>query len=71
MPDQDQLELELTDFLLHVRERSRPAVSGEAGRRALDVALRVVAQIGENRARVEEVLRRSGEADLLGLTGLR
>ena len=71
MPDQDQLELELTDFLDHVRERSRPAVSGEAGRRALDVALRVVAQIGENRARVEEVLRRSGEADLLGLTGLR
>lgn len=71
MPDQDQLELELLDFLDNVRTRSRPAVSGEAGRRALDVALRVVTQIGKNRARVEELLRKSGEGGLLGLPGLR
>ena len=31
-------------------------VSGIEGRRALDVALQVVAQINENRARVEEML---------------
>ena len=54
--DQDVLELELKDFIYNVRNRSRPSVSGGEGRRALDVALQVVDQIKENRARVEENL---------------
>lgn len=58
--DQDQLEMELRDFIDHVRNRTQPAVSGRAGRRALDVALRVVGQINENRQRVEQVLAASG-----------
>ena len=54
--DQDVLELELRDFMAHVRNRTKPAVSGEAGRRALAVALQVVEQIGANRKRVEQLL---------------
>lgn len=54
--EQDQLELELTDFIDHVRNRTKPMVSGVEGRRALDVALQVVEQIAGNRARVEELL---------------
>lgn len=54
--DQDVLELELRDFMAHVRNRTQPAVSGEAGRRALAVALQVVEQIGANRKRVELLL---------------
>ena len=54
--EQDTLELELQDFIANVRNRTRPQVSGHEGRRALDVALRVVNQINENRARVEEIL---------------
>ena len=55
-PEQDSLQLELTDFIANVRNRTRPRVSGHEGRRALDVALQVVKQINENRARVEEIL---------------
>lgn len=54
--DQDVLELELLDFIDHVRNRTQPAVSGEAGRRALAVALQVVEQIGANKKRVEQLL---------------
>ncbi|WP_457572671.1 Gfo/Idh/MocA family oxidoreductase [Desulfolithobacter sp.] len=63
--DQDILEMELRDFIHNVRDRSRPRVSGHEGRRALAVALQVVAQVNENRARVEEML--GGEADFSGL----
>jgi len=63
--DQDALELELSDFVQHVRERTEPAVSGEEGRRALDVALQVIAQIHGNRERIEQILREEGRADLL------
>jgi predicted dehydrogenase len=63
--DQDALELELRDFIGHVRDRSRPAVAGEEGRRALDVALQVVAQIQDNRRHVEQILKDEGRADLL------
>ncbi|WP_310599861.1 Gfo/Idh/MocA family oxidoreductase [Desulfobulbus sp.] len=63
--DQDALELELCDFMDHVRERSEPAVSGEEGRRALDVALQVIAQIHGNRERIEQILRDEGHANLL------
>ncbi len=41
-PNQDALELELCAFVQHVRTRSRPVVSGEEGRLALDVALQVI-----------------------------
>lgn len=55
-PDQDALELELRDFIRCVHDRSQPAVSGEEGRRALDVALQVVAQINANRKKFKELL---------------
>jgi predicted dehydrogenase len=67
--DQDALELELRDFIGHVRDRSRPAVAGEEGRRALDVALQVVAQIQDNRRHVEQILKDEGRADLLAFLG--
>ena len=54
--DQDILELELTDFIHHVRNRTRPLVSGEEGRRALEVALEVVNQITENRKKINALL---------------
>jgi len=54
--DQDVLELELKDFIANVRNHTRPSVSGHEGRRALDVALQVVDQINENRARVEKTM---------------
>ena len=63
--DQDALELELRDFVRHVRERSRPAVGGEEGRRALDVALQVITQIHSDRERIEQILRDEGRTDLL------
>lgn len=63
--EQDALELELRDFIQHVRERTRPAVSGEEGRRALDVALQVVSQIQSNRQRIEQILVDEGRSDLL------
>jgi len=64
-PDQDALELELRDFVCNVRQRSRPAVAGEEGRRALDVALQVVEQIHSNRERIEQILIDEGRGDLL------
>jgi predicted dehydrogenase len=63
--DQDALELELRDFVSHVRRRTRPAVAGEEGRRALDVALQVVEQIHGNRRRIEQILIDEGRSDLL------
>ena len=67
--DQDALELELRDFIDHVSDRSLPMVTGEQGRRALDVALKVVAQIKENRKQVEEILVNEGKTDLLAFLG--
>jgi len=58
--EQDILELELRDFINNVQRRTRPTVSGIEGRRALEIALQVVNQINENRARVEEMLNREG-----------
>lgn len=62
--DQDALDLELRDFVKHVRQRTRPAVAGEEGRRALDVALQVVEQINSNRHRIEQILAEEGRGDL-------
>jgi predicted dehydrogenase len=44
----DALMSEITSFVGHVKDRSKPAVSGVEGRRALDVALQVMAQIKEH-----------------------
>jgi predicted dehydrogenase len=63
--DQDVLELELRDFITHVRQRSKPQVAGEEGRRALQVALDVVAQIQVNREQVTHLLGPGG--NLAGL----
>ena len=53
---EDPLELELRDFVANVRFRRQPAVGGAEGRRALAVALEMVAQIRENRMRMERFL---------------
>jgi len=54
--DQDILELELKDFINNVHHRSKPQVSGQEGRRALNIALQVIRQIQENRQQVEKLL---------------
>lgn len=54
--EQDALELELTDFVNNVRQRSKPMVSGVEGRRALDIALQVVEQISVNQEQVQHLL---------------
>jgi len=41
----EPLKLELTSFLESVRRRSEPMVSGEQGKRALDVAVAIIEQI--------------------------
>lgn len=46
--DSDALRSEITSFVHHVRERTKPAVSGVEGRRALAVALLVMDQIKEH-----------------------
>lgn len=46
--DGDALMSEITSFVHHVRERTKPAVSGIEGRRALAVALQVMDQIKEH-----------------------
>lgn len=44
----DALLAEITTFVEHVRSRTKPAVSGVEGRRALEVALQVMQQIKEH-----------------------
>lgn len=46
--DGDALRSEIAAFINHVRERSKPAVSGFEGRRALEVALQVMDQIKQH-----------------------
>ncbi len=46
--DTDALRSEIISFIEHVRDRTKPVVSGEEGRRALDIALRVIEQIKEH-----------------------
>ena len=43
--EQDALEAELKDFVAHVRNRTRPRVSGREGRRALAVAHDIIEQM--------------------------
>jgi predicted dehydrogenase len=50
---QEPLRAELAEFVVAVRERNRPGVDGEAGRRALELAERVAASIQEHGKRVQ------------------
>jgi predicted dehydrogenase len=43
----DLLETEIRSFLQSVRDRKRPRVSGTDGRRALELALRIVRKIDD------------------------
>ena len=54
--EQDVLELELKEFISNIRNRNKPTVSGREGRRALDVALRVIKQIKLNQDKVAHLL---------------
>ena len=59
----DALRSEIEDFIQHVSNRTRPVVSGHEGRRALDVALQVMAQIREHQnlevfRKISEVARK-------------
>lgn len=49
----DALKSEIQHFVDHVRNRTRPAVSGVEGRRALEVALQVMEQIREYQKIIE------------------
>ena len=48
--DGDALMSEITSFIAHVQQRTKPAVSGAEGRRALAVALQVMDQIKEHKS---------------------
>lgn len=54
--EQDALETELKDFVLNVRNRTTPKVSGREGRLALSVAQEIMSQIKEHAARYKEFL---------------
>ena len=56
----DALRSEIEHFVGHVRNRTRPIVSGHEGRRALDVALQVMDQIKEHQNL--EVFKKVSEA---------
>jgi predicted dehydrogenase len=47
VPGDEPLKAELEDFVAAVRERRRPAVSGEEGRAALALAVRIVELMGQ------------------------
>jgi predicted dehydrogenase len=47
-PASDALQAEVDHFVENVQKRSQPLVSGIEGRRALDIALQVIKQIGEH-----------------------
>ncbi len=47
-PEGDALNAEILHFIKNVRERTTPLVSGNEGRRALDVAMQVIQQIKDH-----------------------
>jgi len=55
--EQDALAAELTDFVQNVRARKTPLVSGKEGRRALEVALRIIDQIKDHKQRHKNLCR--------------
>jgi len=46
--DSDALRAEIVSFVQHVKDRTKPAVSGDEGRKALAIALQVIEQIKEH-----------------------
>jgi predicted dehydrogenase len=44
-PDKDALETELKAFVLNVQQRTTPKIDGKAGRKALNIALKIIDQI--------------------------
>jgi predicted dehydrogenase len=54
--EQDALADELTDFVRNVRLRTQPQVAGPEGRRALDIALRIIGQIRDHIDRHKDIL---------------
>ena len=59
-PNQEPLKLELGGFVQSVSKREKPAVSGEDGLRALELAMRINAAIAE---RLCGTLSLSGKAE--------
>ena len=57
VPKDEPLRLEIESFLEAVRNRSRPAVSGEEGLRALDIGLAILAKIKEHGKIVEQQIK--------------
>lgn len=47
-PEKDALETELKAFVLNVQQRTTPKVDGHAGRKSLNLALRIIAQINNH-----------------------
>ena len=54
-PEKDALETELKAFILNVQNRVTPKVDGLAGKRALKLALRIIAQMENHRAEHTEL----------------
>jgi predicted dehydrogenase len=52
----DALEMELRDFVANVKNRTRPKIAGEEGRRALKVAGEIIDQLNEHLARYADGL---------------
>ena len=57
VPKDEPLRLEIESFLEAVRNRTRPAVSGEEGLRALDIGLVILAKIKEHGKIVEQQIK--------------
>ena len=55
--EKDSLETELKDFVKNVQDRSMPRVAGREGRRALDMALRIMGQIKEHAEKYKELIK--------------
>ena len=52
----DALEMELRDFVSNVRQRTKPRVAGEEGRRALKIATEIIDQINRHHTQHKDQL---------------
>ncbi|MCJ7507873.1 MAG: Gfo/Idh/MocA family oxidoreductase [candidate division Zixibacteria bacterium] len=53
--DRDMLTLEISSFLEAVRNGKKPKVTGEDGKRALEVALKIIEKSSQHRKRMKEI----------------
>jgi len=53
--DRDMLTLEISSFLEAVRNRKKPKVTGEDGKRALEVALKIIEKSSQHRKGMKEI----------------